>query len=179
MLEEPSSCMQNGFQHVVHRNLGETGSFRRQTEQGRPFAIRTVEFEEAVLNHVEANPSTSVRAIAYVGAAPSTVWRTLRDQQMHAYHLQKVQAMGPDDYMPRRRFCRWWLQQELMQPGFGRHVLFTHEARFTRDGFFNSRNSHIWSEDNPHAISLRRDQHQFSINIWAGIVNEQVIVVAK
>lgn len=138
--------------------------------------MRTVEFEEEVLHHVEANPSTSVRAIAHdMGAARSTVWRVLRDQQLHPYRLLQVQAMGLEDHLPRRRFCRWWLQQELRQPHFGRYVLFTDEACFTRDGYFNSRNSHIWNENNPHVIALRRDQHQFVINIWAGIVGEQII----
>lgn len=108
-------------------------------------------------------------------AAQTTVWRVLHDQQLHPYHLLKVQAMGPEDYLPRRRFCRLWLQQELRQPNFGRYVLFTDEACFTKDGYFNSRNSHIWDEGNPHAIAIHRDQHHFSINIWCGIVDEHII----
>lgn len=160
----------------IHGRLRISGSVKRLQGAGRPFAVRTVEFEEAVLHHVEANQSTSVRAIAQtMGAAPATIWRTLRDQQLHPYHLLKVQAMGPTDHLPRRLFCRWWLQQEVTQPNFGCHVLFSDEACFTKDGYFNSRNSHIWSEDNPHAIALRRDQHQFAINVWAGIVGEQIV----
>ncbi|KMQ84872.1 hypothetical protein RF55_16973 [Lasius niger] len=41
--------------------------------------------------------------------------------------------------------------------------------------FFNSRNSHIWADKNPRATALRRDQHQFAVNIWAGIVGDTLI----
>lgn len=160
----------------IHLRLCESGSLKRQGGSGQPFSVRSVEFEEEVLQRVEENPYTSVRAIAYaMGAAAPTVWRVLHDQQLYPYHLQKVQAMGPEDYPHRLRFSRWWLQQNLRQPDFGRYVLFTDEACFTRDGFFNSRNSHIWDDENPHAIALRRDQHQFSVNVWAGIVGENII----
>ncbi|KAJ8910144.1 hypothetical protein NQ315_010833 [Exocentrus adspersus] len=50
----------------------------------------------------------------------------------------------------------WWIQQNELQPDFGQHV-------------------HISDYDNPHAIALRRDQHQFAINIWAGIVDDCII----
>ncbi|CAG9760341.1 unnamed protein product [Ceutorhynchus assimilis] len=58
----------------IHGRLRESGSGQCLGGAGRPFAVRRAEFEEAVLHHVEDNPSISVRAIASaMGAAPCPV----------------------------------------------------------------------------------------------------------
>jgi hypothetical protein len=53
--------------------------------------------------------------------------------------------------------------------------LFIDEARFTRDGIFNSHNVHICAHANPQAIREARHQTTFSINVWAGIVGDRLI----
>jgi hypothetical protein len=160
----------------IYRRLRQTGNLKRPGGAGRPRTARTPEFEEDVLRHAGQDASTSVRAIAHhMTAAKSSVWRVLKEQQLYPYHVQKVQAIGPADYQPRMTFCQWFVGRNLVQPDFSRNVMFTDEACFTRDGFFNSHNSHIWEVENPHANTLRKNQHQFSINIWAGIVGENVI----
>jgi hypothetical protein len=37
-------------------------------------------------------------------------------------------------------------------PQFVQNLLSTDEANFTRDGVFNSHDTHVWSEENPNAI---------------------------
>lgn len=163
------------FQRIHHRLL-ETGSLRRRKREGDAYLARTVELEEAVLQQAEVNPCSSVRSIGYdLGAASSTVWRILREQQLYPYRLQKVQTLDPQDYPFRRRFCRWWLQQNARRNHFAEQILFTDEATFTREGIFNSHNSHVWEVENPHAVTFRSDQHKFAINIWAGIVGDHLI----
>jgi hypothetical protein len=61
------------------------------------------------------------------------------------------------------------------EPNFVSIVLTTDEAGFTRDGVFNSHNTHIWSEENPHQIRERGLQQRFSINVWAGIIGNRLI----
>ena len=51
----------------------------------------------------------------------------------------------------------------------------TDEACFTRDGFFNSRNSHIWDYEDPHAVFIRVHQAKFNINIWGGILGDYLL----
>jgi hypothetical protein len=46
-------------------------------------------------------------------------------------------------------FCQWLLQKIDEEPNFLSIVLTTDEAGFTRDGVFNSYNTHIWWEENP------------------------------
>ena len=52
-------------------------------------------------------------------------------------------------------------------------ILFTDEANFTRDGIFNFHNNHNWDEEIPHVHS--RHQYQFSLNVWAGIIDKFLI----
>ena len=40
---------------------------------------------------------------------------------------------------------------------------------------FNSRNSHVWDFDNPHALFVAHHQHRFSVNVWCGIVHDHLI----
>lgn len=54
-------------------------------------------------------------------------------------------------------------------------MLFTDEATFTREGVFNTRNNHIWSDENPHSVRERSFQRQFSVNVWAGLINGHLI----
>jgi hypothetical protein len=71
-------------------------------------------------------------------------------QGLHPYHLQRVQHLKPEGPPRRIAFCQWLLQKIDEEHNFLSIVLTTDEAGFTRDGVFNSHNTHIWSEENPH-----------------------------
>lgn len=162
------------FDNVVQR-LRETGSVKSEQDRRAP-TDRILALEPNIIDQVEADPSISTRRLAHqLGVSHYTVWRTLRDDGLYPYHVQKVQALVPGDAERRVEFCEW-LQQKCAQiPDFLKLVLFTDEAGFTRNGVFNTRNTHCWSVENPHAIVERRHQRQFSINVWAGIVDGQLI----
>jgi len=105
----------------IHRALGEFGTFTRAGvhHAGRPRNARTVAFEEAVLAHVNNNPSTSTRAMASrFGRSQSTVWRVVNSERLHPYHLIKVHSLLPEDYPRRVQFAQWALQQIAENPAF-------------------------------------------------------------
>lgn len=162
---------------AIHRRLSETGMFKTNMhDTGVARTVRTVEFEEEVLQRVADEPSNSTRHIAKaMNTSNASVWRVLHEQQLYPYHFQKVQGLTAADYHPRVQFCQWLLHQIAAQPNFLRYVLWTDEASFTRDGIFNSRNSHVWDEENPHAIFPRKHQQRWSVNVWAGIVDDYLI----
>jgi len=56
-----------------------------------------------------------------------------------------------------------------------RNILFTDEAHFTRDGVNNTRNPHLWDRDNPRGTVESNYQHRFSVNVWCGIIGDQLI----
>ena len=62
-----------------------------------------------------------------------------------------------------------------MNPAFTAQVLFTDEACFTKDDYFNSRNSHIWDDVNPHALFINVHQARLNVNIWGGILGDYLL----
>jgi len=138
--------------------------------------VRTVRNEEIILQTVNRAPEMSIREVSReVGIPGSTVHRVLNDNRFHAYHFTRVQHLQPNDYAARLRFCRWLLSQEADRPGFAREILFTDESHFTRDGVFNMRNTHLWADENPKEFKLRNFQRRFSINLWAGVLNNAIV----
>jgi hypothetical protein len=136
---------------------------------------RVLDLEPENLQAVEEEPNVSCRRFALrIGVSSFTIWSTLHEQGLYPYHLQRVQHLKPED--PRRiAFCQWLLQKIDEEPNFLSIILTTDEAGFTRDGVFNSHNTHIWSEENPHKIRERGFQQRFSINVWAGKIANRLI----
>lgn len=161
----------------IHQRLRESGSFQaRVNDRGRTRFVRTPATEERVLRIVQDNPRVSVRSIARMNDISfSVVWRILREQLLHPFHIQRVQALNPNDYGPRREFCQWLLQKLRRFPDFSSHILFTDEASFSKDGYVNFHNEHEWMEENPHSVIQARHQIRFSINVWAGILGDRLI----
>ena len=160
----------------IHQRLCERGSFDVAPREGRPRTVRTPALEERVLQRVDEEPGTSTRRIALAEhVSRNSVWRILHVGLLRPYHLQRVQALGDNDYPARVEFCRWLQQTCAANPDFLRNVLFTDEAGFTRDGIVNFHNTHVWAYENPHATVESRHQQRFSLNVWAGLVGDHLI----
>lgn len=94
---------------------------------------------------------------------------------MHPYHTLQVQELLPQDLPKRVEFCRW-LKMKLEEDNhFLSNILWTDESTFTRAGYFNTHNDHTWATQNPRVVKVTRTQHRFKANVWAGIVNRQLI----
>lgn len=69
------------------------------------------------------------------------------------------------------RFASQWLLQAY---GFWFHrdrfsqrkIHFTDESLFTRDGIFNSRNTHEWIEETSHSVHRTSNQRRFHLNVY-------------
>lgn len=118
------------------------------------------------------NPQASTRQAARrFNVSQYYVWKLLNASGMYPYHFQRVQDIVLADYRPRRDFCNWLLQN------LHQNILWTDEATFTRIGLFNVHNEHWWSARgrNPHVTRRDAFQVRFSVNVWAGIINDRVI----
>jgi len=89
------------------------------------------------------------------------VWRTLHTEGMYPYHIQRIQCLEPADMCSQFELCRWINSNSHMI----RNILFTDEAHFTRDEVNSTRNSHLWSRENPHGTVESNYQHRFSVNV--------------
>ena len=189
-VEKQGACMQNVFLGGDYRIMSHfkdtmpvfvkqesTGVLRTaRQDAGRPRSVRTIQFEGAVLQRIEDNPSTSTRAIAKdLNTSNANVWNVLQEIGMQPFKIQKVQDLSADDFPQRVAICQWYLHKIVNIPDFHTSVLFTDEATFTREGIFNSHNSHVWDFVNPKATRVFRQQHRFTINVWAGIVHDHLI----
>lgn len=125
-----------------------------------------------VLEVVENDPGVSTRRISLLtGQSRTAVQDTLRENGLHPYHYQPVQELLPTDLPQRVRLCEWWSNHlDTLS-----RTLFCDEATFTRDGINNFHNEHVWAIENPHAVRETHFQRRFSVNVWAGIVNNEVI----
>ena len=81
-----------------------------------------------------------------------------------------VQRLEGDEAR-RLDLCRWVIANRRLIS----FILFTDEASFTHDGINNTHNSHRWSDKNPYAVVERNSQHRFSVNVWCGVLDNQLI----
>lgn len=167
----------NVFRRLNER-VRETGSFIRRTrDTGRPRARRTVQLEEQILNAVEEDPYVSTRQVAATLNVPShmTVHKVLQENLLHPYHVSKVQPLYENDNIARSDFCNTILNRIRDEDGFLRRILWSDECMFTRDGVFNTHNTHYWADENPHEFREFGHQRRFSVNVWLGIINQRVV----
>ena len=73
------------------------------------------------------------------------------------------------------QFCEWTLQRLQEHDTFVTKILFIDKAIFTNNGQVNLCNMHYWSVENPHWMREVDRQRPWSINIWAGILNNKII----
>lgn len=165
------------FIRLVQRGR-ESGHLQPRPGQhgGRVRPRHILNIEEEIVNIVEEQPTISTRTLAaQLDVSNSTVWRILRQELHYPFHVQRVQALLPRDFPIRIVFCEWLLHQNQLNPNFTKNILFTDESIFTRNGIQNFHNTHFWATENPHAIRRTNFQQRFSVNVWAGIVNGQLI----
>ena len=154
----------------TYQRLFETGTLKNASRD-RPTNI-TTDQEERVLDIVRANPETSIRRISNeVGVNNWQVWKTLKNEKLHPYHLTPVQELLASDFPIRRTFCEW-LQNNVTN---NLKILWTDESTFTKDGIFNQHNEHQWQSSNPHATRSGKSQFKFSVNVWAGIIENRLV----
>lgn len=139
---------------------------------GIPRLKRTVEAEEAIIDAVAENPTISCRQVGRLLNIPfKAVNRVTRDEMLHPYHYTKVQSLLPEDYERRMAFAQWILEKDV---DFLRKILWTDESLFT-NGIFNRHNHHYYAINNPFLNFETGRQHRFSLNVWAGIIGNQLI----
>uniref|UniRef100_V5I843 Transposable element Tc3 transposase n=1 Tax=Anoplophora glabripennis TaxID=217634 RepID=V5I843_ANOGL len=162
---------------AVERRLRETGKIQPHIEgTGRRPTVRTIYLEDAVLEEFDENRQTSTRKTAmHLNVSHSVVWNIVHDNLLYPFHHRPVQALLEPDMHKRVVFCESYLNILRNNLNFASKILFTDEATFQRHGLTNMHNLHSWAHENPHEVSMTTFQHNFSLNIWAGIV-ENVLV---
>ena len=130
----------------------------------------------AILGMVHLNPHISTRQIEReLGIPRSTVHRMLQSIRYRPYHITLVQELSENDCRLRVEFCRWALDALEQDPDFFWYVCFGDEATFNSNGSLNRHNCHYWSPVNPYWYRQVLNQHRWSLHVWVGICNGQII----
>jgi len=157
--------------------LRETGSvIIHRPDAGRGRNVRMIRIEEEIIRRIQEEPRRSIRFVSNQMNVPrSIVHRVLRNEDMHPYHFSSVQHFREGDAERRLEFCRWLIFENNRDNTFCSRILFSDESLFTREGLFNAHNMHYWAEENPFVIRERSFQVRWNLNIWAGIIGNELI----
>ncbi|KAL7289210.1 hypothetical protein TKK_0017150 [Trichogramma kaykai] len=139
-----------------------------QENEKCPFIKAAVAIDDAV----EVDPGTSIRRISREqNLSYNFVQKVLKRNHLHAYHYRKVQALKPEDYPLRVRFCEIMLDRITEDDTFLGRILFSDESTFGRDDTFNVHNVHQYGIVNPHLIVQNKHQTRFMTNKWIGPID--------
>ncbi|ERL95110.1 hypothetical protein D910_12380, partial [Dendroctonus ponderosae] len=72
-------------------------------------------------------------------------------------------------------FCMWVLDKVAENEKFFENVLFSDECTFYNNGLVNRHNFHYYSDTNPRAYRVMKNQNRWSINVWGGILGQYLI----
>lgn len=154
------------------QNLRDFGQFQTPSHaqaRGGPRRVHA-SLDRRIRNYFLRNPQESTRTAARrYNVSQFFVWKLLNASGLHPYHFQPVQDLLLADYPRRVEFCRWLQENREI------NILWTDEATFSRIGLFNVHNEHYWSSRNPHLTRRHAFQVRFTLNVWAGVVNNTVI----
>lgn len=152
-----------------------TGSVAYE-KKTRTKSVLNEETELTINLAVVENPEISVRRVSKdLSIKKSSVGVCLKRNKFHPYHAQLHQELNNDDFQRRVDFCRWAQGQFAENEDFFKFVLFTDESTFHRNGFVNRHNFHFYDTQNPHKVIVNNFQHNWSLNVWGGIINDFVI----
>ncbi|KAJ8949739.1 hypothetical protein NQ318_005061 [Aromia moschata] len=88
--------------------------------------------------------------------------------------LVPTNELAEDDFDRRILFCEQMMQMiddNILQI---ENVLFSDESTFTLHGHVNRQNGHYWSSENPHWMRELYTQNPEKVNVWAGIIRENI-----
>lgn len=146
--------------------------------KGRSSNNNLQELEFLIITTFQENPKFTIRPVAKLLLTYySFVWRTLKKHGFHAYHTRRVQNLIPNrDYVNQIVFCNSINLQLVENQLFPFMILWTDECTFTNTGMFNSKNNVYWSQlGNPYAIREANFQNRWSINVWCGVIANQIV----
>lgn len=95
--------------------------------------------------------------------------------RLHPYHLVLHQGLNEQDFDRRLDYCHWMLGMINENRQFLSQILWTDEATFNSDGKVNMHNMHYWSAENPHWFRGVQHQGRWSLNVWCGILEGNII----
>ncbi|KAJ8911666.1 hypothetical protein NQ315_014025 [Exocentrus adspersus] len=159
----------------VNEQFERTGSVSYEEKQDTDCLLKK-ENQLAMSLAVVENPQVGVRVLSNdLDIKKSSISKCLPKNKFHPYHVQLHQELLENDFERRIYFCQWVHNVVAENENFFKFVFFTDECTFHRNGFVNRHNFHYYDTQNPHIVQVNNHQHNWSINVWGGILHNYVI----
>lgn len=153
------------------------GSVKTRVRRRKP-VVDDENIEIAVLGYFAAYPTISTRQVALEsGLSKTSILRILWKHNFHPYAFSIVQHLKETDFPRRVEFCQFVLLRSQENPFFLDNVIWSDEAKFTKNGVFNRRNSHFWSDSNVHPFREENFQESWQFNVYCAIRNDRVVAL--
>lgn len=141
---------------------------------GRPAILDDTKMD--VFLSVVEDPHKPTRVVSQeIQVCQRTVCKYLRKEKWHPYKVKLVQELREDDSDRRIQFCEIMLERFNREPNFYNCIIFSDEATFYLNGTVNRQNCRYWSNQNPHWMMESQTQRPQKLNVWAAIINNQII----
>lgn len=159
----------------IMENFKNFGTVKATSHKIKPI-VNDENIEIAILGYFAAYPMTSLRPVALqTGISKSSIQRILLKHKFHPYSISMVQHLKDTDLARRVHFCEFILTMLQDDFRFLDNIIWTDEAKFTKNGLFNRHNSHFWCDSNPHAVRLRNYQETWQFNVYCAVRNDGVV----
>lgn len=158
------------------RDFRGTGSVAYAKARRRTVFVGNEDTEMNILCTIIENPHISQRQISQnMNVSRRSIGRIIKKYKYHPYRTILHQALSNEDFDNRLDFCMWVMEKSGQNENFFNFVMFSDECTFHNNGLVNRHNFHYYSDENPHLLRQIDHQHRWSINVWAGILDNKII----
>lgn len=158
-------------------NLTNFGSFKRKIIKTKT-VVDNVDNAITVLAYFTAFPEASLKDAARdLGLNKMSMQRILAKHKWHPYSHTLVHGLKLSDYERRVNFAEFIIMKNQENDQFLRNIIWSDEAKFTKNGIFNKRNSHYWSDTNPHSVRERQFQDRWNFNVYCAVKDNAIVMV--
>ncbi|KAJ8939594.1 hypothetical protein NQ318_010601 [Aromia moschata] len=128
-----------------------------------------------VMLMLEENHNVSRQTASALNISHSSILRVLTENQRHPYKLVPTNELAEDDFDRRILLCEQMMQMIDDNSLQIDNVLFMDKSTFTLHGHVNCQNCRYWSREKPHWMRELHPQNPEKVNVWAGIIGENII----
>ena len=172
----PNKTLTQSTVSKIVKKYDDTGSVKNKAKSGRPKSATNNENALNLLLHVQEDPHVSTRQLARdYNVSQASVCNLMKSVKWHPYKIQLLQELSEDDFDRRSEFCETVMELSNQNLEFVRHIIFSDEATFYLNGTVNRHNCRYWSPENPPWMMQQHPQHPQKVNVWAGVIGNNII----
>lgn len=166
----------HGKAAAVNALFNETGSVVKIHQNGQPRRIHPHLEDNDILAANRANPCMSLRDLSsQLNIGKDKIRRCFIRHKIKPYKPKFLHTLKEGDNNKRLDYCYWAQGNFLNDRHFLKKIMFTDEATFTTNGVVSSQNCRYWATENPHWVINCKDQYSQKVNVWCGILGDQII----